>query len=845
MKQLDIEQLLADLTLLEKISLLAGLNNCQTVKVDRLNIPEVRVSDGPNGVRGTRFFNSIPSNCFPCGTGMASTFNKELLLEAGKLMCKEAKLNNIHCILGPTCNIARGPLGGRAFESYSEDPVLSGIMTAAVINGIQLGNVVACLKHFVCNDQEEDRNGVDTIVTERALREVYLKPFQIAVRDANPGAMMIAFNKVNGTHVSQDKKFLQDVLRKEWKWEGLTMSDWFGTYSTKEALEAGLNLEMPGPTKMRQEVQTSHMVVCNEIHRDVIDENVRHVLGFINNCLKADIPDDFIPTENTDPAASALLRQIAGESIVLLKNEDNLLPLSPKKEAGNELIAVIGPNAKAEANSGGGSASIRTRYTITPFEGIVNKVKERAGDHAVVIEHSLGAYLNKTMPDIGNILTRENGEKGFEMKFFKEPPGSSNRGEPFDVVISDSTKMFLTDYSNPELPQGALLFYADIEGYFTPDETSAYEFGCSCLGTAQMFVDDVLVVDNKSHQERGDAFFLGLGTREEKGQINLEKGKKYKLRVEFGSTPTSKLLAGFPDFGGVFFGAQIKTTDEVALEKALQLAKRADKVVLVAGLCKDWESEGYDRKDMHIPGWTDKMIAEVCKVNENVVVVSQSGSPIAMPWVNEVKALVHAWYGGNELGNAIADVLFGDVNPSGKLSLTFPEKLEHNPSFLNFGSTNSRVLYGEDIFVGYKYYEKVDRKPLFPFGFGLSYTTFAFTNPRAIIEGDEIVASLDVTNTGDADGAEVVQLYVKPQNPRIIRPTKELREFGKVFLKAGETKTLALRFSLLEGTSYWNSYENKWLSEKDTYTIAFATASDNVVGESDITTVADKLWVGL
>ncbi|SGZ50938.1 CIC11C00000000336 [Sungouiella intermedia] len=845
MMQLDVEQLLIDLTLLEKISLLAGLNSCQTVKVDRLNIPEVRVSDGPNGVRGTRFFNSIPSNCFPCGTGMASTFNKDLLLEAGKLMCKEAKMKSIHCILGPTCNIARGPLGGRTFESYSEDPVLSGIMSAAIINGIQLGNVVACLKHFVCNDQEEDRNGVDTIVTERALREVYLKPFQIAVRDANPGAMMIAFNKVNGEHVSQDKTFLQDVLRKEWKWDGLTMSDWFGTYTTKQALEAGLNLEMPGPTRMRQEVQTSHMVVCNEIHRDVIDDNVRHVLKFINNCLMAEIPDDFEETENTDPAASTLLRQIAGESLVLLKNEDNILPLSPENEVGNELIAVIGPNARAERNSGGGSASIRTRYTITPFEGILNKVKERAGDNAVIIEHSLGAYLDKTMPDIGNILTRENGEKGFTIKFFREPRGSPNRGEPFDVVLSDSTKMFLTDYSSSKLPAGTHLFYADIEGYFTPEETSAYEFGCSCLGTAQMFVDDELVVDNKTHQVKGDAFFLGLGTREEKGQIDLEKGKKYKLRVEFGTSPTSKLLAGVHDTGGVFFGAQIKTTDEVALEKALDLAKRADKVVLVAGLCKDWESEGYDRKIMEVPGWTDKLIAEVCKVNQNVIVVNQSGSPISMPWINKVKALVHAWYGGNELGNAIADVLFGDVNPSGKLSLTFPEKLEHNPSFLNFGSTNSRVLYGEDVFVGYKYYEKVDRKPLFPFGFGLSYTTFAFNNIQAVIDGDHIVANLDVSNTGEVDGAEVVQLYVKPQNPSIIRPVKELRDFGKVFLKSGETKTLTLKTSLLEATSYWDSYQKKWLSEKDTYTIILATSSDKVVGQSDITTVADKFWLGL
>lgn len=844
MPQLDVEQLLTELTLSEKISLLAGLNAWQTVPIDRLDIPSVTVSDGPNGIRGTRFFDAVPSNCFPCGTGVASTFNKDLLVEAGNLMSKEAKMKGAHCILGPTCNIARGPLGGRAFESYSEDPALSGHMAAAIVNGIQLGNVVACLKHYVCNDQEDERKGVDTIISERALREVYLKPFQIAVRDANPKSIMTAYNKVNGEHVSQSKKLLQDVLREEWKWDGLVMSDWYGVYTTKEALDAGLNLEMPGPTRFREDVQTSHMVVCNEIHRDVIDDNCRYVLHFINDCLEAGIPKDQKESQNDDPAAGELLRKVGGESIVLLKNEGNILPLSAEKANGNEVIAVIGPNAKAERNSGGGSASLRARYTVSPYDGIVKKVEERAGKNAVVVEHSLGAYLDKTLPDIGSILTKENGEKGFTVSFFREAPGTENR-EAFDVISSDSSKLFLTDYKSPKLPAGTQLYYADMEGYYTPDETATYEFGCSCLGTAQMFLDGKLIVDNKTKQVKGDAFFLGMGTREERALVQLEKGKKYKLKVEYGTRPTSNLVTEYQETGGVYFGAEIKTTDEEALEKAVELAKKADKVVLVTGLSKEWESEGFDRPDMDVPGWTDKLVAEVAKVNKNVVVVNQSGSPVTMPWINDVKGLVQAWFGGNELGNAIADVLFGDINPSGKLSLSFPERLEHNPSYLNYGSTNGRVLYGEDVFVGYKYYEKVDRKPLFPFGFGLSYTTFDYKNTKASVEGDEVVASIDVTNSGKVDGAAVVQLYVKAHNPRIIRPVKELRDFGKVFLKAGETKTVTIKLPLLEATSYWDSYKNKWLSEKDTYSVILASSSDNVVGEAEITTEADKYWLGV
>lgn len=844
MTRLDVDALLGELTLSEKISLLAGANAWQTAQIDRLNIPLVTVSDGPNGVRGTRFLDSVPSNCFPCGTGLASTFNKDLLFLAGKLMGDEAKMKGVHCILGPTCNIARGPLGGRVFESYSEDPNLSGHAAAAVVKGIQSRKIVASLKHFVCNDQETDRKAVDTIVTERALREVYLKPFQIAVRDANPGSMMTAYNKVNGEHVSQSKKLLQDVLRTEWGWDGMVMSDWYGVYSTKNSLDAGLNLEMPGPTRFRQQTQTVHEVVCNQIHEDVIDENARRVLNFINDCLASGVDPDQDELENTDPAAAALLRKIAGESIVLLKNDSDILPLSAESGKQNELIAVIGPNAKAERNTGGGSASLRSRYTVSPYEGIVEKIKEKGGENAVVVEHTLGAYLDKSLPDIGTILTTAKGEKGILAKFYKHPPGTPGR-KPFDTRIVTSSRLFLSDYKHPDLEDGEQLFYADFEGYYTAAETATYQFGCSCLGTAQIFIDGNLLVDNKTKQVRGDAFFLGMGTREERGSIELEKGQKYKVKVEFGTRPTSSLSLEYQEVGGVYYGAEIETTEEQALQDAVALAKRADKVVLVAGLSPDWESEGFDRPDYEIPGRTNDLVKAMAAVNPNVVVVNQSGSPVAFPWVNDVKGLIQAWYGGNELGNAIADVLFGDVNPSGKLSLTFPEKVEHNPSFLNFGSTNGRVLYGEDIFVGYKYYEKTNVKPLFAFGHGLSYTSFEFGEVSVNANDTNVVVSLDITNTGNVDGAEVVQVYVHHKNPSVIRPVKELKDFAKVFLRAGETKSVNVSVPTLEATSYWDSYKNKWLSEKGNYQVQVGSASDRIAGKADFSIEKNTYWLGV
>lgn len=841
MPRLDIDSLINELSLEEKISLLAGANAWQTVPIERLNIPAVTVSDGPNGIRGTRFFDATPSNCFPCGTGMAATFNKTLLGRAGALMATEAKMKGAHCILGPTCNIARGPLGGRAFESYSEDPYLSGHVAAAVVKGIQDGDVVACLKHFVCNDQEDERKGVDTIITERALREVYLKPFQIAVRDASPKSIMTAYNKVNGEHVLQSKRLLNEVLRDEWGWDGMVMSDWYGVYLMKESLEAGLDLEMPGPTRFRELVQTCHAVVCNEIHRDVIDQNVRRVLRFVNDCLEANVTDG-PEQENEDPAAAQLLREIGSESLVLLKNEENILPLSASKAPGNEVIAVIGPNAKAERNSGGGSASLRARYTVTPWQGIVDRVKKEKGS-PVVLEYAMGAYLDKTLPDIGSSMRTAEGKPGMTATFYKDAPGTPNR-TLIDQIPCDSSRLFLSDYKSDKLPAGLQLFYVDFDGVFVPDESGNYWFGCSCLGTAQMFLDGKMIVDNKTHQVKGDAFFLGMGTREERTTVKLEKGREYKLRVEYGTRPTSLLVTEYQETGGVYFGAEIAATDEEALQRAVDVAKKADKVVVVAGLSKEWESEGFDRPDMDIPGWTDRMIAEVCKVNSNVVVVNQTGSPVTMPWVNDIKGLVQAWYGGNELGNVIADVLFGDVNPSGKLSMTFPEKLEHNPSFLNYGLTNGRVLYGEDVFVGYKYYEKVQLSPLFPFGYGLSYTTFDLQAKSVEVKGDSVEVAVQVKNTGLKAGSQVVQVYIAHEGAQIIRPKKELKDFAKVHLEAGALETVVVTIPVLEATSYWDSYKNKWHSEKGSYKVLVGDSSDSVIQAGEFETSKSVAWLG-
>ena len=839
-RKMDVEALLDQLTLEEKISLLAGKDFWHTVPIPRLDIPSIRVSDGPNGIRGTKFFNAIPSNCFPCGTGLAATFNKELLHEVGKLMGKEAIMKGAHVILGPTCNIVRSPLGGRSFELYSEDPVLSGHAASYIIQGIQSEKVLACLKHFVCNDLEDNRKGIDVLVTDRAVREIYLKPFQIALRDADPKSLMTSYNKINGVHVSQSQEYLQNILRGEWKYDGMTMSDWFGTYSIKESLDAGLNLEMPGPTRYRQEIQTAHKVNCNEIHEDVITENARRVLNAVRLAQEIGIKDDAEELANDTKEASQLLRKSGGESLVLLKNND-ILPLPVKASSTIRKIAVIGPNAKAAQDSGGGSASMTTRYKITPYEGIKAKLEE-AGN-SIELEYAMGATLDKTLPDVATI-TEYNGKPGLMAKFYKHAPGTADR-ELFHELPLQTSKVFLADFYHEKLEKGQLLYYIDIEGTFTPDVSSTFEFGCSCLGTAQVFVDEKLLVDNKTKQEYGDAFFLGMGTREEVSEIKLEKGKTYNIRVEFGTSPTYTLPCIHKEAGGVFFGFREKVDPQDMIKRAVEVAKDSDRVILCLGLSKEWESEGFDRPDMDIPGYTTQLVDQVCEVNKNVIVVNQSGSPVAMPWIDKIQGLVHAWYGGNELGNAIADVIFGTVNPSGKLSMTFPKAIEDNPSFVNFTSDHGRVLYGEDVYVGYRWYEKTKRDVLFPFGFGLSYTTFEVSGRKVQHKKDQIVVEVNVKNTGLVAGAEIVQAYIHHVRPSIPRPVKELKDFAKVFLKKGESKKVSMTFSVREATSYWNEYKNKWCSEKGDYEVLVGTSSADTPLKDKFTIESTEYWLGL
>ncbi|KAH8809202.1 glycoside hydrolase superfamily [Xylogone sp. PMI_703] len=814
MQAFDPETVLSKLTQQEKIDLLAGIDFWHTKSVPRLGVPSIRLSDGPNGVRGTRFFNGAPAACFPCGTALAATWNMPLLEEAGHLMGEEAIVKGAHVLLGPTVNMQRSPLGGRGFESFSEDPILAGLSAAAIVRGVQSTHVVATIKHFVANDQEHERMAVDAIITQRALREIYLLPFQIAVRDAQPGAFMTSYNKVNGIHVNENPKIMQDILRKEWGWDGLVVSDWYGTYSTVAAMKAGLDLEMPGPSKWRGQLIT-HSLMAKTLSPVTLDERVRNILNLISRVGQTGVPQNAPEGSRDVPETAALLRKIAGESVVLLKNERNVLPLNKTKT-----VAVIGPNAKMAAYCGGGSASLLPYYTVTPFDGISSKTGPSN------IRYSVGCYSHQMLPLLGPSLRTADGKVGVTFKAFTDPASVSDR-VPVDELHLSDTYMYLVDYYHPKLTED--LYWAEVEGWFEPEEDGEYEFGLTVFGTGKLYLDDEMLIDNETVQRSGGSFF-NVGTVEETGIKRLEKGKKYRVKVEYASGVTSKLSNedGVVTFGGggIRIGGARVINAEEEIENAVKLAKEVDQVVLCVGLNQDWEQEGHDRHHMSLPGLTDRLVSAVATANPNTVVVVQSGTPVSMPWSSQVAGLMHAWYGGNETGNAIADALFGDINPSGKLTLSFPIQVEDNPAFLNYRSERGRVLYGEDVYIGYRFYETTKRAVLFPFGHGLSYTTFSLSNLVAENDGAKLHVALDVENTGSRDGAEVVQVYVSQRAPSVKRPAKELKGFTKVFLKAGEKQRVVVPgIDVRYATSFWDEGRDMWVSEKDTFDVLVGRSS--------------------
>jgi beta-glucosidase len=820
----NIEELLRQMTLQEKVAMLSGTNDWYTVPVERLGIPTLKMTDGPNGARGAGGFSSdVKAACFPAGISMASTWDTDLLERVGHALAREAKMKGARILLAPTINIQRSPLGGRNFECFSEDPYLSARLAVAYIHGLQREGVGASLKHYVCNDEEFERFTTSSEVRERVLREIYLQPFQTAASEAQPWTIMASYNLVNGIPASENAYLLTEILRHEWDYEGVVVSDWFmSVKSTVASVNAGLDLEMPFP-KWRGE-QLLEAVQRGEIEESTIDTSVRRLLQLL---VKADLFEnpETMPEQSLDlPEHRVLIRQAAAEGCVLLRNEEHVLPLQREHLTS---IAVIGPNAAVAQIMGGGSAQVNAHYAVTPLEGITHAAGEQ-----ISVRYEQGCTNHRYQPllDMELLLARKVGsERGLAVEYFNN---SDLSGTPiFQETKTTSELMWFGEVPEGVDPQR---FSIRATGRFRPRETGDYTFGLVSAGRGRFSVDGRAVIDNWSQPQPVEDF---LGSGEMQKTLTLEGGRTYLLALEYARSEESLVAM-------VRVGC-LPPVPADAIERASALAATSDVAIVCVGFGGDWQSEGFDRPDMDLPGKQDALVEQVAAANPRTIVVLNTGSPITMPWIEKVTAVVEAWYPGQECGNAIANVLFGDTNPSGKLPQTFPVRLEDTPAYLDFPGENGRVYYGEGLFVGYRYYDKKKVAPLFPFGFGLSYTTFDYgplsLSAQEIGPDETLQVWVEITNTGQRTGQEVVQLYVRDQQASLQRPEKELKAFAKVQLEPGERRRVTLSL-VRDALAYYDDLAHQWVAEAGEFEVLVGASSQDIRATAVFALTSSSRW---
>ncbi|KAH9894597.1 glycoside hydrolase family 3 protein [Xylariomycetidae sp. FL2044] len=812
-------QKLAQLDLEEKISLLTAADFWRTKSVPSKGIPAIKTSDGPNGARGGIFVGGTKAALFPCGISLAATWNKDLLYAVGQHLADEVRARSAQVLLAPTVCMHRHPLGGRNFESFSEDPLLTGKLASNYIQGLQSKGVAATIKHFVGNEQETHRLTIDSVVMERPLRELYLRPFEIAVREAKPWAVMSSYNLVNGTHADMNMHTLNDILRGEWGYDGTVVSDWGGTNSTAGAVKAGCDIEFPYSTKWRFD-KVLKAIDEGQLTIDDIDVAAENVLTLVERTKGDDMSTEEPEREDDREETRALIRKAGAEGLTLLKNEGQILPINAKTTK----VAVIGPNANRAIAGGGGSASLNPYYNTLPLDSI-----RSAAEQEVI--YAQGCHIFKWLPVASPFCTAKSGEPGVTLEWYS---GDKFQG---DVVVTQrrvNTDLFLWD--SAPLEQLGPEWSAVATTYLTPTVSGKHTISFMSVGPGKLYIDGKLSLDLWDWTEEGEAMFDG--SIDYMVEVDMEAGQPAELRVEMTNElrPISKQkqFNMTHKYGGCRIG--FKEEDQVDyLQEAIDAAKTADVAVVIVGLDAEWESEGYDRKTMDLPsdGSQDRLIEAVLKVNPRTVVVNQSGSPVTMPWADRVPAIIQAWYQGQEAGNALADVLFGLQNPSGKLPSTFPRRLEDTPAYHNWPGENLRVLYGEGLYIGYRHYDRARIAPLFPFGHGLSYTTFEYGRPslsRRVLGADDGGGSIHlvmaVTNTGEVAGAETVQVYVRDDRSRLPRPEKELVAFEKVHLEPDETKHITIALDKY-AVGYYDDSIPAWIAEEGTFRVLVgASAAD-------------------
>ena len=804
----NIDQIIKTLTLDEKVSLLSGFNSWYTNKIEKKNIPSIKMSDGPNGVRGDS--NSGKSSaCFPCAISIGSTWDLSLIKDIGVALGEEAQAKDVDVLLGPTINIHRHPLGGRHFESFSEDPFLTGKIATNYVQGVQSKNVAACLKHFVGNDTEYERHSISSNIDAQTLREIYLLPFEMGIKEGNAKVVMSAYNKLNNIFCSSHQDLLIKILKEEWGFDGYVVSDWGAALETIENANGGLDLEMPGPSNVWGKALID-AVEASEVSEKLIDDKVKRILTVAEFSNRFQKPQIKAEQAIDQPKHRLLLRKAAADGMVLLKNEGSL-PL--KKNI--KKLAVIGPNALEAQIIGGGSASLRPHYQIHPLEA----VQERLG-HETEILYSKGCHTHKYLPKINEELMEE--KDGFLVEYFD--------GNQFDknLILEErltGSKFWVFEgfakdvISKEERPDISVRFSCT----YKPDISGLHEFEIFGIGKCRLLIDGNELIDNWTSMDPGEAFFT-FGSASKKGVINLQKGEAYKIEVQY------KFEGSFP---AVYIGCQ--APDEVDIfQEALETASHADDVILIVGTNSDWETEGNDRADFNLPANQNKLIEAILEANQNTVVVINTGSPIHMPWEKKAKAIIQTWFAGQEFGNALVDILSGEVNPSGKLPTTFPVKIEDTPAYKNYPGKNLQMNYDEKLLVGHRWYESNSIKPLFCFGHGLSFTSFNYQNLEVTTGSDFVVTcKFEIQNTGDISGLEIAQCYVGFASPLPGEPYKTLQGFVKEEIGANELKKVEIKLGP-RNFSFWSVETNTWQIREGSYQILIGSSSENILLQANI-----------
>lgn len=764
-----IAQLLAALTFDEKIALLSGRDFWSLPAVERLGIPSLRMSDGPTGLRSS---NSEPATVFPVGTALAASFNADLVSEVAAAIGREAIAHGVDVLLAPGINIQRTPLGGRNFEYYSEDPVLAGTMGAAYVNGVQAEGVGTSVKHFAANNQEHRRMDGSSDVGERVLREVYLSAFEKVVREAAPWTVMSAYNRINGVFCSQNDWLLNDVLKGEWGFDGVVVSDWGAAKDTVGCAVGGLDLEMPGPARVYG-AALKQAVEAGTVAEAVIDDHALRILRLIERCGLLDGNPKTARAEAHGPAHRDLARKAAAEAMVLLKNEGGVLPLTDARS-----VAVIGALADFPAIQGGGSSQVTPERIVTPLDGL----QQRIGN-AATITFERGIDAEPRTPTLNpRMLATGSGEMGLAARYFSSPDFT---GAP----VLKRTEWWFSKLGFGEQAQSDadLAFSAEWTGVLRPRFTGEHRFEVlhSNPEIWLEFDGEVLVSDQTARET--EMLFMILPLNRRHASIQLEVGREYPIRIRY-AQPAAGSIRAFNIF-------EVKLREPAPdSDAAIAAARQADVAVVFVGPGTTAETEGMDRASMRLPDEQNALVEAVVAANPNTIVCVNSGGPVEMPWASKVKAIVQCWLPGQEGGHAIADVLTGVVNPSGKLPVTFPHRYEDNPSFLHYPG-GAHVHYGEGLFVGYRQYDVMEIEPLFAFGHGLSYTSFALSDLEAPAQagaGEDITITCSLANTSAHAGAEVVQLYIEHLAPPETMPLRQLKAFAKRELAPGKQARVSL-----------------------------------------------------